>query len=210
MKFEFNLHREDEFSSKLRRIEAALGGVGGRGLRPLYKTWGIETVKWIQENYRSGGRGIGKRPKWRRLTPMTIRSRRKKSRKPLLNTGHLMRQWNYRVKSWGVVVGNPMDIAEYHEKGTEPYTIKPVDRKVLWFGVTPAQRRRGQQLGGHAQHRIVSKPYKRWGKGGPPGVFAKIVNHPGLPKRRQLPKEDEIFPTLLKVTDIWLNKVIKE
>jgi hypothetical protein len=170
---------------------------------------------------------------------MTIQARRGKAKstykyKPLMDTGHMMRQWNQRLKSWGVVIGNPMKIAEYHETGTKPYTIRPKNRKflwfgvtpaqrgtrgpypiepknrqVLWFGVTPAQRRRGQQLGGHQKWRVKSKPYKKWGKGRTPGVFARAVMHPGLPARRQLPNQREIMPELMKVTDKFLERMTR-
>lgn len=197
------------FREKLRRLSDHL-----RNLRPLYKSWGIVTLKWVMQNYRSGGAKVGG---WRKLRPLTLKSRRKRSNKPLMNTGHLLKQWNYRLRPWGVAVGNPSEIAAYHEEGTGPYTIKPKGSaglfrrkaKVLWFGVTPAQRRRGQDLGGRMSWRVKSKPYKSWGRRGAPGIFAREVHHPGLPARRQLPKEREIMPDLKKTADVWLNKVVK-
>ena len=201
-----------EFRGKVTRIRDHLGN-----LSPLYKSWGLLTLRWIQQNYREGGAKTGG---WKALRPLTIQARRRKSNKPLLDTGHMRKQWNYRVKAWGVKIGNPMDIAEYHEKGTKPYTIKPKkrflgnlfgkrQRSFLWFGVTPAQRRRGQQLGGHMQWRVKSKSYRQWPRGKTPGVFAKEVHHPGLPIRRQLPTEYEIMPELLEATNVWLRKAIR-
>lgn len=192
---------DKEFRDKVNRIKNHLGT-----LSPLYKSWGLLTLRWIQQNYREGGARTGG---WKPLKPSTIRSRRKASNKPLLDTGHLMRQWNYRIRSWGVQLGNPMDIAKYHEEGTGPYTIRPINRKFLWFGVRPAERRRGQQLGGYHQWRVKSKSYRQWPRGKTPGVFAKEVHHPGLPIRRQLPTEYEIMPELLEATNVWLRKAIR-
>ena len=209
MKFTFNLKGDTEFKSKLKTIRQRLGNPRG-----LYKSWGIVTMNWIKANYRTGG-GKLRYGKWKGLTELTRMSRRKRSANPLNDTGHMMRQWSYNLKSWGVVVGNPMEIAKYHETGTGiyagkgKYPIEPKNRKVLWFGVTPAQRRRGQQLGGHMQWRVASKPYRVWGKGRTPGIFARLVMHPGVPKRRQLPNEAEIMPDLMKTTNVWLKKAIK-
>jgi hypothetical protein len=172
---------------------------------PLYKSWGMETLKWVQQNYREGG-GKLITGKWRKLSRLTVMSRRKGSSQPLMDTGHMLRQWNYKVLHEGVEIGNPMQIAEYHETGTRPYVIKPKNRRFLWFGVTPADRRRGQQLGGYHQWRVASKPYRPFNK--TPGIFAREVHHPGLTARRQLPNEIEIMPTIVKVTDAWLQKVI--
>jgi hypothetical protein len=205
LKIKFDLKGDDEFHRKMGQIRRKM-----KNLRPLYKAWGIQTMKWIMDNYRSGGRKLKSGGPWKALQPMTVQSRRKRSNKPLLDTGHLMRQWNQRLKSWGVVIGNPMDVALFHEEGTRgPYPIEPKNRQVLWFGVTPAQRRRGQQLGGHQKWRVESKPYKKWGKGRTPGVFARAVMHPGLPARRQLPNEREIMPELMKVTDKFLERMTR-
>lgn len=202
MKISMNMKGDQEFARKIKELGRYM-----KDFRPVYKSWGIEAVKWITENYRSGGQKAGG---WKPLRPGTLRSRRKASDRPLLNTGHLMRLWNYAVKGWGVVVGNPSEVAKFHEKGTKgPYPIRPVNRKMLWFGVTPAERRRGQQLGGHAVWRVASKPYRPWGKGKTPGTFAKEVMHPGLPARRQLPKEREIMPRLIKVVEVFIEKAAR-
>lgn len=203
MKLNFDIQGDDELRSKLKTLQGRM-----KNLRPLYKAWGIQTLKWIQENYRKGGGKLKTGP-WKRLKPMTMKSRRRGSNKPLMDTGHLLRQWNWKLKLRGVVIGNPMDVAKFHEEGTKPYVIKPVNRKFLWFGVPPADRRRGQQLGGYHEWRVKSKPYKRWGRKGAPGIFTKEVKHPGLPARRQLPSKTEIMPDLIKVADIFLEKATK-
>jgi hypothetical protein len=179
-------------------------------LRPLYKQWGVVVHAWIMENYRRNG-GLLSTGRWKRLRPLTLAARRGKETKDtaqiLQDTGHLKRQWNYRTIRGGVRIGNPMSIAAYHEKGTDPYVIRPKNRKYLWFGVKPAQRRRGQKLGGYLQ--TVTDSVKSWGGKGPPGIFAKKVNHPGLPARRQLPNEAEITPRLIAAGDAFLKRVIK-
>ena len=211
MRIAVNVKGDEKLARHLRGIQWKMGK-----LKPVYKAWALETLKWIQENYKSEGRKLKGR-KWRRLRPLTIQSRRQKSHKPLLDTGHLLKQWNYQIKRWGVIIGNPSMIAKYHEEGTRgPYPIQPTGRpglyrreaRALWFGVTPAQRRRGQQLGGRMEWRVKSKPYKKWRKA--PGIFRKKVMHPGLPKRRQLPNKNEIMPELARVTEAWLKKVVGE
>ena len=188
------------FLKQVRALRRDLGDMS-----PVYKSWGITTQKWIHRNYKQSG-GLLRGPKWKRLRPLTVQSRRKNSNRPLMDTGHLMRGWNYRVFRRGVVVGHPSKVAVYHEYGTGPYTIKPKDKKVLWFGVKPSQRWKGQKLGGHLANVADAAP-KAWGKGGNPGIFANFVRHPGLPARRQLPNENEIMPELMKANQAWLEKL---
>lgn len=205
MQVVFKMSGDKEFQGKINNILKGLAQ-----LSPLYKRWGIEALKWIQQNYQSGGAKVGG---WPPLRPLTIMSRRKGSGRPLMNTGALMRLWSSRVMGWGAEIGNPSDIAGYHETGTRPYEIRPKNRKFLWFGVAPSGRWTGQQAGGHARHYVASTAYLgrigRWRKSGSPGIFARHVHHPGLPKRRQLPNEAEIMPTIKQVTEQYLASRIK-
>jgi len=198
-----------EFNQKMREIHKRLWET-----RPLMKSMAITAHKWILENYKAGG-GKLKGRRWPRLMRSTQMSRRKKSNVPLMDTGHLQRQWNWYATKIKAIIGNPLDIALYHEEGTQPYIIKPKNRKALWFGtatsgVTPAIRLRGQRLGGHAP--TYGKKVSKFGKSlgyQTPGIFRKYVHHPGLRARRQIPTDDEVMPDLLKVADVWLAKVTK-
>lgn len=168
-----------EFVDKLKLADKNL-----RQRKPMYKSLAIETHKWILENFRKSG-ALGE--KWKPLSPLTIQSRRKRSSKPLLDTGkNLMQQWTYTYSNTRAIIGHPSDIATFHEYGTKAYVIRPKNKKMLWFGVTPDQRRKRK-------------------KG---GIFKKEVNHPGLPARRMLPESKEIMPRLIKVVEFWLRKII--
>jgi hypothetical protein len=206
MKIKVDFKGMDEFSRKLRFLRGKL-----KKMRPLYKSWGIVTHKWILENYKTGGKKLST-GRWKRLRPLTLLSRRGKAERystmPLSNTGALKRSWAYKLIAGGVKVGSHMEIAKFHEEGTSPYIIRPKNRRWLWFGVKPAQRTRGQKLGGQLAH-VAGKPPSPYRKGRTPGIFAKIVHHPGLPERRQLPSEAEIMPDIMKTTDVWVDKAIK-
>lgn len=191
MKIKTTMKGWPEWNAKVKVIHKRM-----RDTRPFFQSLGIQVVKWIQLNYKQSG-GLLEGKKWPKLARSTQMSRRKKSHRPLMDTGALMKAWNWVAKRTSVVIGNPMDIAAFHEEGTSSYIIRPVKAKVLWFGtatsgVTPAIRRKG------------------WKKGSkPPGAFARMVRHPGLRARRQLPTENEIMPTAIKVADVWLKKVIR-
>jgi phage gpG-like protein len=160
-----------ELSATLRRIEQATGR-----LRPLHKLFGIATQKWIDDNFRREGS-----PAWKSLRPNTVASRRQGSSRILQDSGALKTSFSYDADEYGVAIGSPLQIAEYHEDGTRPYVIRPKNRKFLRFNTT----------------------------GGP--VFSRGVNHPGLPKRKMLPTEAQLFNEV-KLTDIaerYLQKVIE-
>lgn len=178
-----------------------------KNLQPVYKSLGLTALNWILYNYKSGGAKLST-GKWKKLRPLTVQSRRKGSDLPLQDTGHLKRQWSSAVYANGVRIGNPSDVALFHEEGTKPYDIKPKNRSFLWFGVQPSQRWTGQKLGGHLAP--VTDRVKGFGRKGTPGIFARIVHHPGLPVRRQLPREAEILPELIKTADVWMKKKIGE
>lgn len=205
MRITVDMKGDKEFRAYLLQAQRQLAS-----LDPLYKVWGVTALKWIQENYRQSGAKTGR---WKPLKPSTVQSRRKKSNKPLLDTGDLLRKWSWRIIPKGMVVGNPSNIAKYHETGTGPYEIRPKRRKFLWFGVQPSARWTGQQAGGHTNWYVQSKAFEgrlnKWAMSGTPGVFAKVVHHPGLPQRRQLPKEGEIMPEIRRVSIGWLKKKLR-
>ena len=168
--------------------------------KPLMKSLAITTHGWILKNARSGG-ALLKGKKWAPLAPSTIAGRRRGSSVPLHDSGHMMKQWSYDYSKTQAVIGNPMDIAVYHQEGTglygpkrKRYTIKPRNKKWLRFVVG------GFTVG-------------KWGKAAKRSrlnyAFAKEVQHPGVPQRRMLPTEKEIGPSLLETLDFWMKKALR-
>jgi phage gpG-like protein len=160
-----------------------------KSTRGLYKAFGIETVKWIMKTFRRGG---PPHAKWPRLSPLTIMGRRSGTKRPLQDTGHMMRQWSYRATSRQAVIGNPMQIAAWHHEGYRVPPLKPVRKKVLWFGVPPVTRRAAQAGRFHKA-----------------GIFAMSTKGATVPPRRQLPTDREIVPTLIKTADVFIQKAIR-
>jgi phage gpG-like protein len=165
---------------------------------PLMKLLGQTTHNWIMRNARSAG-ALLKGRRWPPLAPSTRAARRRGSGKPLMDTGHMMRQWSWRTTRTQAIIGNPMDIAEYHQEGTglygparRGYIIKPVKAKALRF-VTG-----GYTIGLHG------KALKRSPRD---YTFAKYVKHPGIRQRRMLPTEGEIMPDLIKAINSWAAKM---
>jgi phage gpG-like protein len=196
MEVKMRWHKEREFRAKLGAIHRKL-----RDTRPVMKSLAIQTLKWIQENYRtSGGKLKGK--KWAPLRPSTKAGRRRGSKKPLWDTGQLLlRGWNWHVTRLKAVIGHPSEIAAYHDEGTgiygpkgSRYVIRPVKAKALRFITS------GYTVGKHGAAKRRSRLNY---------AFAKYVLHPGVRQRRQLPTEDEIGPILIRTADLWLDKVTK-
>ena len=117
---------------------------------------GMDLLNEIHENFEVGGGRSGFGAKWKKLSPNTLANRTGST--PLKRSGDLKRTYNFDVSGNHVDVGSNSKIAAIHNDGTDPYTIRPKNKKLLSFKVA---------AGGQ--------------------VFAKEVNHPGLPKRQQLP-----------------------
>lgn len=124
--------------------------------RPPLKAVGLLHLRMIDAGFRRGGQ----ESPWPPLAPGTVAGRRGGSSKPLQDTGRLKQSFDYRISGNSVIVGSNLQIAEYHEEGTSPYTIMPKLGRFLRF---------------------------RGARGG--FVFAKRVRHPGLRKRPMLPSE---------------------
>ena len=115
-------------------------------------------LAWVDENFRR--RGI-ERP-WRPLSPNTIAARRKGSSAPLQDTGRLKQSFTITRRAPRLIeVGTNVTYAEFHEEGTDPYTIRPRRASVLRFTTADGVR------------------------------FARSVRHPGLPQRKMLPTTRE-------------------
>ena len=136
-----------------------------RQLRDLGKFFGDEStilsaigdrhLSWIDENFRKAGA----ERKWPPLSPNTVAGRRGGSSQPLRNTGRLAASFVKKVSGDRVDVGTEDKRALWHHEGTDPFTIRPKNKKVLRFPV----------VGGVA--------------------FARLVEHPGLPERPLLPSD---------------------
>ena len=123
----------------------------------------------------------GGRPRWKPLRPNTVAARRKGSSKPLQDTGLLRQSYAWEADASKAVVGSPRKTALWHNEGTSPYTIRP------------------KTLGGRLAFMTA---------GGM--VFAKQVNHPGLPARRMLPTRKQAIDDILEpVTDQFLKDAIR-
>lgn len=163
----------------------------------LHQRYGIETLKWVDKNFSSKGSLTGG---WKPLTANTIAGRRKGSSVPLQDSGRLRGSFTMKFNSEDARVGSAMKIAEFHEKGTGPYTIKPKTADgVLAFRAAFANNR--------VANSFSSIKTKGTFKKGQKFAFAKEVKHPGLPIRRQLPKASEILPTLIRVTQNFLKEL---
>lgn len=118
--------------------------------------------------------------KWAPLSPNTIASRRKGSSVPLQNTGNLRASFSHRVSILGssVTAGTQNRIAEYHHTGTRPYEIRPRNGRFLAF-------------------MTVNGP-----------VWARKVNHPGLPQRKLIPDEGEAKTLAVAIIEAALRKAV--
>ena len=124
----------------------------------LLRAIGFRQLKWINDNFKSGGKLVGG---WKALTPNTVAGRRQGSSAILQDTGRLRSSFDdfgVNVSGSAVTVGTKNKLAEFHEFGTSPYTIKP------------------KKSGGLLKFKAA---------GG--FVYAREVHHPGLPKRKMLP-----------------------
>lgn len=121
--------------------------------------------------------------KWAPLSPNTIASRRKSGggAKPLRDTGRLAQSFVSEVKSPSVSVGTKSKIAEFHNEGTSPYIIRP------------------KKPGGMLAFMTARGP-----------ALARVVHHPGLPKRELLPSKSVArriaFKTTEKMIEMAINK----
>lgn len=143
----------------------------------LHKRMGRVGVRWIQQNFQRQGQ-----PRWKRLSPNTVAARRKGSSKILQDSGLLRASFDSQANSVRAVIGSPLQISLYHEKGTKKYVIKP--------------KKSGGSL------RFVTA-------GGV--VFAKSVQHPGVSKRKMLPTEKQAAKEIvIPVTQQYIDELIRK
>ncbi len=131
-------------------------------LRELHTRWGIRALNWVEMNFRQQGALTGS--PWAKLKPSTIANRRKGSSLILQDSGALKRSFKMVASAASVSVGSPLFYAEFHEEGrTGPWAIRP--RKANGF---LAFRGTDGRM-----------------------VYTRLVNHPGYPARRMLPRQSD-------------------
>jgi phage gpG-like protein len=149
--------------------------------KPLHKLWGIASLRWVDQNFRREGS-----PAWKPLTANTKAGRRQGrglgGAKILQDSGDLKNSFNYDYTGKEAVIGSPKEYADYHEEGRSgPWTIRAKRKKALFFQTA----------------------------GGP--VFRRKVTHPGIPQRKMLPTEDQLFSEvkLDEIAQRYLERVIE-
>jgi phage gpG-like protein len=123
-------------------------------------------VAWVARNFRSQGRDQS--PPWKPMSENTRAARRGGGvgAQLLQDRGHLRASFapgaadsasKIDAASMTVTVGSNVKYAQFHERGSGPYVIRPKSGKFLRFPTAGGMR------------------------------FAREVNHPGIPQRRMLP-----------------------
>lgn len=69
---------------------------------------------------------------WANLAPETVKSKNARGG-ILVDHGDLMRSITYHASSQAVAVGTDRPYGKYHQTGTNPYIIRPKDKKALSF-----------------------------------------------------------------------------
>ena len=148
---------------------------------PIHRKIGVRVMQWVDRNFRSDGALAGG---WKPLAASTIYGRRKRSSKPLQDSGRLLKSFHASPTAQEVRVGTPTAYAPFHEFGTKPFTIRPRAGGVLAWpspgGRVSAVRftLRGAEGRGTAISRLKF-------------AHAQVVHHPGLPARRMLPTVEQ-------------------
>lgn len=172
------------------RVRAILTRISNKATtrEQLHMRFAIIALNWINKNFVTEGGLVGG---WKPLSPNTLAGRRGGSGRILQNTGQLRASFVPAWSSESARVGSPMAIAAYHEKGTDPYIIRPKKPGgFLAFKVATKTGIKTRQLKGG---KTLSLPFAKGRV-----IFTREVKHPGLPPRRMLPTEAELRPDLLK------------
>lgn len=166
----------DHAVAKLRALDAGIGE------REILKAIGLRHLSYTMAQFRTQGKDTGG---WKPLRPNTIAGRRKgrgparDGAKILQNTGALRQSFVSRVLAGLVWVGTRNQIAEYHQHGTRPYTIRPTRAKRLRFMTTAGLR------------------------------TASVVHHPGLPARPMIPDRNTGHRLAVSIVDAKLREAVK-
>jgi len=100
--------------------------------RALYARWGIQGLKWVDENFIKQG-ALLQGEKWKELAPSTLKARRTRKRKRtsstkiLIDNGDLRKSFGTRFSDKGIYLGTEKTYAIYHESDA-PRRILPQRR----------------------------------------------------------------------------------
>ena len=221
LKIDFQIKGLPELLRKINRLQAQIAPSGAGGKTELHRRYGIQALNWIDDNFRQSGTLTGK--PWASLAKNTTASRRKASKKPLLDSGLLRASFTSKPTAHNVRVGTPFFFAPYHEEGGKKwYDIEPKNAKLLAFQVDKGSAKQykttvrnsntGKERVTFAAHRIgasfssiaTRKTYRQ----GQYFVLTKKVRHPPLEKRPMLPKQQypSMMTRLLKTTINYLRE----
>ena len=206
-----------------RRIDRLIQEAGpGAGRLQLMTRLGLTVLRWVDQNFASGGGKVGG---WVPLRPLTVFGRRKGSAVPLSNTGLLKGSFTYAATEDEVAVGTARQVALWHQFGTAPYIIRPRTKKALAFPAPPGfgggglfvRRRQAKTpiVGIVSLQSLLAAGVKR--KGLPKGKgqfqsFAVVreVHHPGLPARPMLPRTyADIAAEVTKTLQDWVDEAVR-
>lgn len=225
--------RVEANAAGVRRAQAALRKVAEPGsFVTLFTRIGVTVLRWVDENFASGGARVGG---WLPLRPLTIFGRRQGSAVPLSNTRKLRAAFTFQATEGDCRVGAAGQlgwIAKWQSEGTRRYDIYPRNKKVLAFPAPP-QGVYSMGVGFYAKRVVIGKKgaatpratgiprvgiatvgqikgmgYKVPGGKGPIQSFAVLqhVHHPGLPSRRILPTVEEAAPIVNEVVQDFLRE----
>ena len=140
---------------------------------------GQRHLAWINENFRKGGA----ERKWAPLSANTIAGRRlggSGGTQPLRDTGRLAQSFTSNVTVSQVDVGTVDKKAQWHQEGTDPFTIRPRGARALRFMTTQGI------------------------------TFAHEVNHPGLPARPLIPSRVLGEKLAARVVDAYVEREVRK
>ena len=224
----------------LRRLEtlrrsAEPGEYEGLGATTLFSRVGIAVIRWVDQNFQTGGGKVGG---WKPLSELTIFGRRGGSSLPLSNTGKLKQAVAFKAEPTEVRVGwagELAKIARWQSEGTAgPYEIKPRFKKALAFPAPPLfalsagvgfyAKRVTIGKKGAATPRATGIPrvgittpvairaagFKVPKGKGPIQAFAVVrgVMHPGLTPRRLLPTAEEAAAIAQPVVQDYIREAM--
>jgi phage gpG-like protein len=159
----------------------------------VLKLVGARFMSYVDESFRTAGRG-----KWKRLSWSTLALRKRGGDQPLQDTGMYKQSFTQESDSATFVeVGTNFKtpsgapLGKIHEYGTGPYIIRLRSAKVLAAHI-------GSGAHGAGEHGpiglISSRRETRW------LFFGKEVKHPGIPPRPVLPENEGEAETILRPT----------
>ncbi len=163
------------------RLERMIYAIGPA---PMLKVVGARIMSYIDESFRTKGRGT-----WPPLAPSTLALRRSGGDQPLQDTGRYKQ--SFVIETDGktyVEIGSSLKtpsgipIAGIHEKGTAPFVIRAKNAKML-----AAQTRGGN-----------------WVR------FGSIVHHPGIPARPVLPTQAQAEQLVQETANEMIEMAAKE